>query len=152
MPTYDFKCNDTGKHFQVSFKTYDAYEQATIKSPFTGTPNVTRIIRRVAIGKSESTRWDGLQHGDMQALRELEQSDPETLGRALRHLGDQSGEDLGEEFNYIVEELETGKSPEEIEAQMPDQDDGRWMEGLGSGIPGTDSYAPDAPEPAGLDD
>lgn len=147
MPTYEFRCNDTGKEFEVTFKTVEEYDQATVESPFTGSSNVSRVIRRIAISKSESTRWDRLSEGDPQALAELDNADPRTLGRALRHFGDQSDMDMGAEFNDVIERLEAGQSPEQIEHQLPSADDGRWLEGLGSGVPGTDTYAPDDPGP-----
>lgn len=151
MPVYEFRCNDTGKNFEVQFKTYDEYDIASIKSPFTGSGNITRLISRVGISRSESTRWDRVAEGDPQALAELDEADPRTLGRALRHLGDQVSDDMGAEFNEVVERLESGQPPEDIESQMPAQDDGRWLEGLGSGIPGTPSYNPADPGPSADD-
>jgi hypothetical protein len=151
MPTYEFRCNDTGKEFDVTFKTVEEYDQATVKSPFTGTTNVSRIIRRVAISSSESTRWDRLSEGDPQAIAELDNADPRALGRALRHFGDESELNMGDEFNDVIDRLESGQSPEAIEQQLPSSDDGRWLEGLGSGIPGTQTYAPEDPGPGDND-
>lgn len=149
MPKYDYRCDDTGKYFEVEFKTYDDYDAATIVSPFTGSQNVTRIIRRVGLVRSESTRWDRIEAGDEAALQELENADPRTLGRTLRHLGDRVDEDMGHEFHEVVDRLEDGQTPDDIEREMPVQDDGRWLEGLGEGVPGTPSYNPDAPPPPG---
>lgn len=152
MPKYDYRCDDTGKYFEVEFKTYKEYDEASIVSPFTGNENVTRIIRRVGIVSSESTRWDRIEAGDESALEELENADPRTLGRTLRHLGGRVEDDMGSEFQEVVERLESGQGPDDIEREMPAQDDGRWLEGLGAGIPGTPSYEPDAPPPPGYED
>ena len=121
MPTYEFRCNDTGKLFEVSFKSVADYEASHITSPFSGSDNVTRIIRRVAVSKSGSVAsMDALMGGDESALHALENADPATLGRSLRAMAEESGEDMGGEFNEVVNRLEAGHSPEEIEASLPD--------------------------------
>lgn len=124
MPTYEFRCNDTGKRFEVSFKTIAEYASAKIVSPYTGSTNVTRLLRRVAIMKGGGGfNLDSLMSGDESALDALENADPATLGRSLRAMAEESGEDMGGEFNEVVSRLEAGQSPEEIEASMPAFDD-----------------------------
>jgi predicted nucleic acid-binding Zn ribbon protein len=119
MPTYKFRCNDTNRRFEIKFKTIAEYEAATITSPFTGSTNVTRIIDRVIVKKSGGIGLDALMSGDESALESLEHADPQTLGRSLRAMAAETGEDMGGEFNEIVSRLEAGDSPEEIEASLP---------------------------------
>ena len=59
---------------------------------------------------------------DESALDDLADADPATLGRYMRRMGDEVGEDLGEEFNEVVDRLERGEDPETIEASMPGLD------------------------------
>ncbi len=122
MPIYEFRCNDTGKHFEVKVSIAE-YDPATIVSPFTGSHNVVRIIRRVRLARSESSRWDQIEAGDEEALSELEDADPRTLGRALRHFSGQVDEDMGSEFNEVIDRLESGQSPDEIEQSMVGDDE-----------------------------
>ncbi|MBZ0316049.1 MAG: zinc ribbon domain-containing protein [Anaerolineae bacterium] len=119
MPTYEYRCNETGRHFEISYKTYADFDGAVPRSPYTGSTNVTRIIRRVAIARSNSVQLDRIESGDLDALAELENADPQTLGRVMRHFGSQLDEDLGTEFDEVVERLESGQTPEEIERTMP---------------------------------
>jgi hypothetical protein len=42
------------------------------------------------------------------------------MGRLIRKMSSEMGEDLGEEFEELVDRLEKGQSPEDIEAAMPD--------------------------------
>lgn len=124
MPTYEFRCNDTGKLFEVTFKSIADYEAGDVTSPFSGSNNVTRIIRRVTVAKGGSAvSMDALMSGDENALNSLENADPATLGRSLRAMAEESGEDMGGEFHEVVNRLEAGHSPEEIEASMPPPDD-----------------------------
>ena len=118
MPVYEFRCNDTGEYFEVHFKSVAEYEATTVISPYTGSDNVTRIIREVTL-KSSAVSMDSLMSGDESALDALENAGPEILGRSLRALAEESGEDMGGEFNDIVNRLEKGESPEQIESSLP---------------------------------
>jgi hypothetical protein len=122
MPKYEFRCNVTGKHFEV-YASIAEYDPAKVVSPYTGTNDVTRIIRRVRFIRSDSSRWDRLEEGDESVLDDLDDADPQTLGKALRHFGTKLGEDMGPEFQEVVERLESGQSPEEIERTMEFSDD-----------------------------
>ena len=89
-------------------------------------------------------------------LDDLDTEDPRTLGRMLREMSSEVGEDLGDEFEEVVGRLEKGENPEDIEASMPellgdDMDGGMGgMGGMGGGMPDL----PAGPEPSlgGLDD
>jgi hypothetical protein len=42
------------------------------------------------------------------------------MGRFMRKMSQEMGEDMGDEFNEVVDRLESGESPESIEETMPD--------------------------------
>jgi len=48
--------------------------------------------------------------------------DPQALGKMMRQMGNEMGEDLPTEFNEVVDRLEAGQSPEEIEASISNSD------------------------------
>ena len=56
-------------------------------------------------------------------LAGLDEEDPRSLGRFMRKMSTEMGEDMGPEFDEVVKRLEKGQSPEEIEAAMPDLSD-----------------------------
>jgi putative FmdB family regulatory protein len=116
VPSYDYRCNDCKRRVVLTYKTYADYDTATPSCPNCQSKNVTRFISRVAVAKSESSRFSSL---DDSAMDDLAGADPATLGRYMRRMGDQTGENLGEEFNEVIERLEQGQSPEDIEAAMP---------------------------------
>lgn len=120
MPTYEFLCNDTQQIFEVYFRTYAEYDPTTVVSPFTGSHDVTRLISPIALNITGG-HLDALIHGDEGMLNELENADPETLGRALREIAAETGDDMGSEFNEIVDRLESGQSPQDIEKTLPDK-------------------------------
>ena len=57
--------------------------------------------------------------GDIGNLEGME-DDPRALGRMMRKMGKEAGEDLPPEFDDVVGRLESGQSPEEIESEMPE--------------------------------
>ena len=75
--------------------------------------------------KSDEQRLSAL--GDPSMLDGID-DDPIALGRMMRKMGSELGEDLPPEFSDVVERLEAGQSPEEIESALPD-----LAEGLGGG-------------------
>ncbi|NPA07201.1 MAG: DUF1178 family protein, partial [Chloroflexi bacterium] len=84
--------------------------------PHCGSAQVQRRIGRVAFhrgGDIESL----LDNPD--ALDDLEK-DPRALGKMMRMMKDELGEDLGPEFDEVVSRLEKGQSPEEIEQALPE--------------------------------
>jgi putative FmdB family regulatory protein len=126
MPTYDFICNDCKQRFEI-FLTYSEYGKKPAACPHCGSANTRRRMTRVRIAKSDESRFDSIE-SEMGNLEGLE-DDPKVLGRMMRKMGKEMGEDLPPEFDDVVDRLESGQSPEEIESAMPE---------LGNSIGGDD--------------
>ena len=47
------------------------------------------------------------------------EDDPKAMGRMMRKMGKEMGEELPAEFDEVVNRLESGQSPEEIESALP---------------------------------
>jgi hypothetical protein len=72
----------------------------------------------VAVLRSEDSRLEDL--ADPGNLAGLDENDPKSMARWMRKMSSEMGEDLGPEFDEVVDRLEAGESPEAIEATMPD--------------------------------
>ncbi|GAB4523053.1 MAG: hypothetical protein Fur0018_05540 [Anaerolineales bacterium] len=116
MPSYEYRCLECKRRFEV-FMTYAEYGQRTVTCPHCQSENVQRRINRVRIARTEESRLAGL--ADPSALDGLE-DDPKALGRMMRQMSSELGEDPGPEFHEVVNRLEAGQSPEEIESALPD--------------------------------
>lgn len=57
---------------------------------------------------------------DPSSLAGLDENDPKSMARWMRKMSGEMGEDLGPEFNEVVDRLEAGEDPESIEQSMPD--------------------------------
>jgi len=117
MPTYDFICNDCQQRFEV-FLTYAEYGKKTVQCARCRSENVRRRMTKVRIAKSEESRLESAAE-DFADLEGVE-NDPKALGRMMRKMGKEMGEELPSEFNEVVDRLEAGQSPEEIESAIPD--------------------------------
>lgn len=117
MPTYDFICQNCNQRFDV-FLTYSEYGKKTVTCIHCGSDKVRRRLTKVRIAKSQESRMDDME-GDLGNLEGME-DDPRALGRMMRKMGKEAGEDLPPEFDDVVGRLESGQSPEEIEKDMPE--------------------------------
>jgi hypothetical protein len=76
-----------------------------------------RVIGRVRIAKSEEARMESM--ADPTNFSGVDENDPKSVAKFMKKMGSEMGEDLGPEFNDVVERLESGESPESIEQTMP---------------------------------
>lgn len=128
MPAYEFRCKDTGKRFEVRM-SYADYDPDKVRSPFTGSENVERVIRGVRLMRSESSRWDAAIAGDTDALGDLDEDDPQTLGRALSYFGRGMEGELGSELKEVAGRLQGGETPDQIEQSLSSTDTSKPAEG-----------------------
>jgi putative FmdB family regulatory protein len=116
MPNYEYRCHNCRRRFEL-FMTYDEYGTRQVVCPHCQSENVQRRISRIRIARSEESSLENLS--DPSALEGLE-DDPKALGRMMRQMSRELGEDMGPEFDEVIHRLESGQSPEEIEEALPD--------------------------------
>jgi putative FmdB family regulatory protein len=120
MPTYQYRCQNCKRRFDV-FMLYREYGTKTVLCTHCGSEKVQRRIGRIRFARSEDSRMDDL--ADPSGLEGLE-DDPKSLGRLMRkmknEMGSEMDEDIGPEFDEVVDRLEKGQSPEEIEQALPE--------------------------------
>jgi putative FmdB family regulatory protein len=116
MPYYDYVCLDCKRRFSL-FMSYSEYGTRPVHCTHCSSENVRRRIGRIRIARSEESRLEDL--ADPSGLEGLE-DDPQALGRMMRKMSGEMGEDLGPEFDEVIDRLEAGQSPDEIEDAIPD--------------------------------
>ena len=117
MPTYEFRCGDCRKRYEV-FLTYSEYDEYKGRCPHCSSSNVTRFIRKVRFSLGDRSRLATL--ADPANLNALDE-DPQTLGKMMKEMKTQLGAtDLPGEFDEVVDRLEKGQSPEQIENDLPE--------------------------------
>jgi len=117
MPTYDFICNACEQRFDI-FITFSEYGKKSVNCSHCGSDKVRRRMTKVRIAKTDEGRLESVAN-DFSGFEGLE-DDPKALGKMMRKMGGEMGEDLPAEFDEVVDRLEAGQSPEEIESVLPD--------------------------------
>ena len=126
MPTYEYRCLDCRKRAGV-YQSYADYGRVSVACPHCGSARLERRIGQVRVARSEESRLDTLS--DPSDWGDVDENDPRSVARMMRRMGSEMGEDMPAEFDEVVDRLEAGESPEEIEKDIPD---------LGGG--GTDDF------------
>ena len=125
MPSYEFRCLNCRRRFDI-FMKFSEYGTHVVACPHCKSENVQRKIGRIRVARSESSRIENM--ADPSNLAGME-DDPRALGRMMREMSHETGEDMGPEFDEVIGRLESGQSPQDIEKDLPD---------LGGGDFGTD--------------
>ena len=118
MPTYDFICNNCNERFDV-FLTFAEYGKKKVSCTHCKSKNVRRRMTKVRIAKSEESRMESMAD-EFSGFEEGLEEDPKAMARAMKKMGKEMGEELPPEFNEVVDRLESGQSPDEIESAIPD--------------------------------
>ena len=141
MPIYEYKCANCGQKARKFWRTFSMVDDASLQCPRCGEHRFQRLVSRVAVLRSEDAQLDDL--ADPSSFAGLDENDPRSLGRMLRKMSQEIGEDMPAELDEVIDRLESGQSPEEIEESMPELAEGldsSGMGGPGSGGLGGDGF------------
>jgi len=131
VPIYEYRCQDCKRRVSIFWRTFSDAESGAPVCPRCGGTDLTRLVSRVRVLRSEESRIDDVS--DFGDLPDFDESDPKSMGRWMRKMSAETGEDLGPEFDEVVGRLESGESPEAIEKSMPDLA-GEGGDDFGSGL------------------
>src|SRR3954466_9523802 len=137
MPIYEYRCGACRRRSSLYYQTFSAAERAEPRCEHCGSADVSRLVSRVALLKSEESRMDDLS--DDAALGDVDESDPRSIARWARRMGEQLGDEAGDDFREMVDQLEAGDMPEDFGG--PPGPDAGFGAGLSAdvGTPGPDA-------------
>jgi putative FmdB family regulatory protein len=109
MPIYEYRCNKCNN--RVSVLTLRASEEVAPECDRCGGKKLSRLMSRFATVKSEEARLDAL--ADPSTFSGLDENDPKSMAKLMRKMGREMGEEFsGEDFDQMVDEMESGKMPD----------------------------------------
>ncbi len=120
MPGYEYGCRDCRKRVVV-YQSYEDYGRVPVKCPECGGENLKRLVGRVRIARSEDAHLESM--ADPDRWGDIDENDPRSMARFMRKMGREMSEELPAEFDEVVDRLEAGETPEEIEKSMPELGD-----------------------------
>ncbi len=109
MPIYEYRCTDCGA--KSSFLVGMTSTAVDIVCQRCGSSRMEKLLSRCRYVMSEDTRMEKM--ADPSAFGDLDENDPKSVARWAKKFGSQLGEDMGEDFDEVMEELESGKMPDE---------------------------------------
>lgn len=114
MPIYEYRCLNCKRRFSLLRSFSD---ESAPQCPHCESREVKRLISRVAVLRSEESRLESL--ADPSHFADVDENDPRSMARSMRRMGQEmGGEELGPEFDEMVDRLEAGEDPEEIESSL----------------------------------
>jgi putative FmdB family regulatory protein len=111
MPIYDYRCQDCRRRVSLFYQTFSAAENASPVCTNCGSGNISRLVSRVALLKSEDSRLEDMS--DPSAFGDIDENDPRSMARWARKMGDSLGEDMGDDFNEMIDRMEAGEMPDD---------------------------------------
>jgi putative FmdB family regulatory protein len=120
MPIYEYICDNCKKRFNLRL-SYEEYGKINVVCISCNSDRVIRRLTRIRLKRSDASRLEEMPDPDrLEAIED----DPQSLGRMIRSMSEETGEDLGPEFDEVVDRLESGQSADEIERELPEFDGG----------------------------
>jgi putative FmdB family regulatory protein len=116
MPTYEYRCQACRRKFD-KILSYSEYGSVTITCPHCASEQVTRLIGKIRVTRNSMAHLTEM--ADPANLDNID-DDPKALGRMMREMKSDVGVDMGGEFDEVVDRLEKGQSPDEIDQAFPD--------------------------------
>ncbi len=111
MPIYDYRCTACGRRSSLFYQTFSAAESAEPRCEHCASADVSRLVSRVAQIRSEESRLDDM--GDESALADVDENDPRSIARWARKMGEQLGDEAGDDFKEMVDQMEAGEMPDD---------------------------------------
>lgn len=122
MPIYEYRCEDCRRRQSIFFRSFAAVEESPA-CPTCGGRHLRRLISRTAQVLSEDSRLEAM--ADSADLSGVDENDPKSVARWARKMGQQLGEDeLGEDFDQVVDEMEQGGMDNGQAGGQEEEDDG----------------------------
>lgn len=100
MPIYEYECGDCRRRVSLLIRT--SADAAAPSCPRCGSAALSRLMSRFASPKSEDARLDAL--GESSSFGDLDENDPASVGRFMKKMGSEFGEDLGDDFEAAMDE------------------------------------------------
>ncbi|HXK58870.1 MAG TPA: zinc ribbon domain-containing protein [Acidobacteriota bacterium] len=119
MPVYEYLCGDCHRRFSRFFWRIGDAEGTKCRC---GSSNLEQLVSRVTMIRSEESRLESM--ADPDKWGDIDENDPKSMARMMRKMSGELGEDLGPEFNEVVDRLEAGEDPESIEKSLGEAGEG----------------------------
>ena len=123
MPIYEYRCQECRRKVAVFYRSLSAVNHASARCDRCGSAKLSRVVSKVRVMRGADDSLGPAGDVDESLLNDmggLDENDPRSLGRFMRKMAGETGEDLGPELNEVIGRLEKGEDPDKIERDMGD--------------------------------
>jgi putative FmdB family regulatory protein len=117
MPIYEYRCRVCKFKSNLFFRSIAAAsensETTDLACPKCGNKALSRIFSRFAVRRGSSDEGEELYEID-RMLAGVDESDPQSVARVARKIVQQTGEDIGPEFDEAMSRIESGEEPDSV--------------------------------------
>jgi putative FmdB family regulatory protein len=113
VPIYEFRCQACRRRVSVFQRSISAPASAVCSH--CGGTDLRRLVSRFAVMRGEGALLDDID--DESLLSGVDENDPRSVAAWARKMGSRFGEDLGPEFDEMMERMEAGETPGEEGAE-----------------------------------
>jgi putative FmdB family regulatory protein len=106
MPIYEYLCRDCRKRSALLVLSLDRSTAPACKH--CGSLAIDRLLSRFSSPKSEEARLASLS--DQDNFDGLDENDPESMSRFMKHMGDEMGEDVEQDVEAMMDSADSGAS------------------------------------------
>ena len=115
MPVYEYRCNDCKRLITLYVRGFSEIAKADCTA--CGSENVTRLFSRFAIHKTYQDVYEDIL-SDKELVSGMIANDPRALAKWSRKMEGASGDDIGPEYEEMMERLDHGENWETVAADM----------------------------------
>ena len=108
MPIYEYRCAACNRRTSVFVRSIGAPVRANCEH--CGSRRLTRLMSKFAVHRGAA----GDPFDDAGGFDDVDEDDPQSVARWARRMREESGEDLGPEFDQMIGRMEAGESPEDV--------------------------------------
>ncbi|MCU0610888.1 MAG: zinc ribbon domain-containing protein [Candidatus Eisenbacteria bacterium] len=119
MPLYEYKCRQCGK--VNTFLVGVSIHAPALRCARCGGDELDRLMSRVRHLLGEEDRMERML--DPTSLAGVDENDPKSIARWARKMGQGLGEEAGDDFDGMVDEMEDAAARESEGGQTGDDDD-----------------------------
>ncbi len=121
MPIYEYLCGACGTRQSVFFRSIPEAPDPPCRR--CGAAGMRRLVSRFSSPRSEEDRIEAMS--DPATFGDFDEDDPGSVARWARRMAAETGDELGDDFDQMVEELEAGvASDQSAEPGLPESSSG----------------------------
>jgi putative FmdB family regulatory protein len=109
MPIYEYRCAACNRRSSIFVRSMSTSVRP--KCEHCGSVKLSRLMSKFAVRKGTAGSDD---LDDLGGTDDVDENDPRSVARWARRMREESGEDLGPEFDQMIDRIEAGESPEDV--------------------------------------